>query len=110
MSLDVTLTYTETKTTEESHCQNITHNLCYMATEAGIYDVVWRPEENDIETASQLIAPLTVAIKKMKADPARFMAFDSDNGWGTYKDFLPWLEEYLAACVAHPDATVEASR
>ena len=108
MSLDVTLTYTETK--EDSCWMNITHNLCDMATEAGIYDVVWRPEENEIETAGQLIEPLTVAIKKMKDDPARFMAFDAENEWGTYAQFLPWLEEYLDACVAHPDAVVEVSR
>jgi len=103
MSLDVTLRNTV-------HDQNITHNLGKMAEEAGIYDVVWRPEENGIETAAQLIKPLSKAIKEMKKDPERFKTFNSENGWGLYKHFLPWLEEYLEACIDHPEATVSASR
>ena len=89
---------------------NITHNLTNMASEAGFYGPVWRPEENGVETADDLIAPLAVGIAAMKADPQRFKKFDAENGWGTYEQFLPWLEELLAACQDHPKATVEASR
>jgi hypothetical protein len=46
----------------------------------------------------------------MKADPARFDKYNASNGWGTYKQFLPWLEEYLAACERMPDAAVSVSR
>ena len=89
---------------------NITHNLNRMAEAAGIYGVVWRPEENGIETAADLIEPLKAGIAAMKADPERFRQFDAPNGWGKYRDFLPWLEQYLAACEEHPAAAVRASR
>jgi len=89
---------------------NITHNLGGMAEEAGIYKVVWRPEENGIEKAEQLIGPLKVAIAKMGAEPERFKAFDSSNGWGLYDHFLLWLERYLGACREYPSAAVRASR
>ena len=124
MSLDI---YLEGKTTKEKctcHCgndherevteeffeANITHNLIAMAEEARIYKVVWRPEENGIEKAAQLIEPLECAISAMKADPPRFERHNSPNGWGLYKDFLPWLEQYLSACKKYPEATVRASR
>lgn len=89
---------------------NITHNLTKMAREAGIYMCLWRPEEVGITHARQLIEPLRLGIALMKSDRARFEAFNSENGWGTYVSFLPWLERYLAACEMYPDATVEVSR
>jgi hypothetical protein len=94
----------------EGFSANITHNLRAMAEEAGIYGIVWRPEENGITCARQLIGPLRMAIAEMWADPARFKKHNAPNGWGLYKHFLPWLEQYLAACEQMPDATVRASR
>jgi hypothetical protein len=113
MSLDVTLSNNPCAhcgRSDEGYSANITHNLNAMADEAGIYCVVWRPEENGITTARQLIEPLRVAIAKMKADPERFKKHNAANGWGLYEHFLPWLEEYLAACEASPDAMVSVSR
>lgn len=107
MSLDVTLTAVRPTTVYKA---NITHNLIKMAYEARIYEVCWRPEEVGITKAAQLIEPLRNAITQMKADPARFEKHDSPNGWGLYKNFLPWLERYLKACEANPDADVSVSR
>ena len=95
---------------DEGFSQNITHNLANMADEAGVYGVVWRPEENGITTARQLIEPLRKAIANMKADPKRFKKHNSRNGWGLYEHFLPWLEKYLQACEKMPDAIVSVSR
>jgi len=89
---------------------NITHNLNSMAEEAGIYGITWRPEENGIERAAQLIEPLADGIARMKSDPDRFRRFNPENGWGSYDAFIPWLESYLSACREHPDALVTASR
>jgi len=89
---------------------NITHNLGAMAGEAGIYSYLWRPEEVGIETAGQLIEPLRAGLEKLKADPARFETFNSPNGWGLYKHFVPFVEQYLTACEEHPKALVRASR
>ena len=111
MSLDVCL---ESKKCEhcgrsdEGFSANITHNMVDMAKEAGIYGIVWRPGENNIKTAGQLIEPLRKAISDMKAAPARFEKHNPSNGWGSYERFLPWLEEYLAACEKYPDAGVSA--
>ena len=89
---------------------NITHNLNRMAQEAGIYGIVWRPEENGIKLAEQLIKPLTEAVSLLESNPDHFKKFDAENGWGTYKDFLPWLKEYLNACIKNPVAEVYACR
>jgi hypothetical protein len=90
--------------------QNITHNLGAMAEAAGLYRLLWHPEENDIVTARQLIEPLRNGIQAMRDDPAKFQAYNSLNGWGLYENFLPWLESLLAACEKMPDYLVEASR
>jgi len=51
-----------------------------------------------------------MGITQLKSDPKRFKEFDAKNGWGTYDDFLPWLQKYLEACEAYPDAEIRASR
>lgn len=89
---------------------NITHNLGPMAEAAGIYDHVWRPEEIGVQRASQLIAPLRTGLERLRAEPERFLAMDAANGWGRYVDFVPWLEEYIAACEQYPEALVRVSR
>ena len=113
MSLDVSLYINECDCCgrrDEFFSSNITHNLNKMAMEAGIYDIVWRPDENGITKAKQLIEPLTKAIAEMKADPERFKKFDSPNGFGLYEHFVPWLEEYLGACEDEPESSVRVSR
>jgi len=77
---------------------NITHNLARMAEEAGIYQHLWRPEEIGITTAAQLIEPLSVGLTLLKADRARFEAFNAPNGWGLYEHFVPFVEKYLDEC------------
>lgn len=119
---------------------NVTHNLGRMASEAGIYEVLWRPEEfvsPDIATvlhdaekakgywheetqairaqmrnavARELIEPMRAGLALLKSDPDRFRKFDAPNGWGLYEHFVPWVERYLEACEANPNAIVEVSR
>jgi len=107
MSLNVSLT--ETKPTEVFWA-NITHNLTEMANAAGIYTHLWRPEDIGITLASELIAPLEIGLAAMKADPDKYREYDSPNGWGTYDDFVPWIERYIEACKQNPDAEVSVSR
>ena len=107
MSLDVTLTRVQPTTVYDA---NITHNLNAMAEEAGIYVALWRPEESGITKASELIEPLTTGLALLKSDRERFEKFNAKNGWGTYDQFVPWVERYLEACVQHPDAEVLACR
>lgn len=112
MSLDVYLTIPSDRSDEtiELYWANTTHNLNKMATEAGIYQACWRPEEIGITKAEQLIEPLTKGLALMESDPPRFEAFNSPNGWGLYENFVPWLRRYLKACQEYPNADVRASR
>ena len=107
MGLDFSLTRVQST---EVFTANITHNLCAMAEEAGIYKALWRPEEIGITKAYQMIPILKEGLKLLKSYPKRFKKFNADNGWGTYKHFIPWVEEILAACVEYPDADVQAIR
>lgn len=107
MSLDVTLV---DQTGSELFSLNITHNLTAMADAAGIYECLWRPNENGITHARQIIGPLTTGLERLEADQRKFEAFDASNGWGRWKHFVAFCRDYLKACQAYPDALVEVSR
>ncbi len=106
----VTFQRDEEYETTEGYSANITHNLTRMATEAGIYKHLWRPEEIGITRARQLIEPLSIGVALMKREPERFIALNPANGWGSYDCFIPWIERYIAACCEFPDADVSVSR
>lgn len=95
--------------TIEVYSGNFTHNLAKMAEAAGIYKHLWRPDEVRATKARHLIDPLRKGIKRLKSDPAKFKAFNPENGWGRYECFLPWVKEYLSACENHPDSDVSVS-
>lgn len=85
---------------------NITHNLNTMASKAGIYEYLWRPDELGITKAKELIEPLETGLDMLKSDPYRFRVFNPPNGWGTYEVLVEFVTEYLAACRKFPDAEV----
>lgn len=95
---------------EEVESFNITHNLRSMASAAGIYMALWRPDECGITNGAGMIGPLTEGLARLKADPAQFAQFNASNGWGTYEQFVPWVERVLKACMENPDANVRVSR
>jgi len=107
MSLDIWL---EEEVITPVVSMNITHNLAEMAREAGVYECLWRPSVKGVVFGRDLIDPINRGIAEMKSDPERFRKFDSENGWGTYDDFLPWLEELLQGCKDHPNARVRVCR
>lgn len=107
MSLDLTL-HAVRRTEVGSF--NITHNLAGMATELGVYGLLWRPEEHGIKAARQLIQPVRDAIRKIESDPWLFRQYDAKNGWGTTEHMTSFLHEVLCCCERHPDAEVSAYR
>lgn len=107
MSLDVYLTDADDN---EAYSANITHNLNKMASEAGIYECLWRPDEHGITHARQIIEPLTAGLALMATEKARFEAFNPPNLWGTWENFVLWCARYLQACRDNPDALVRVSR
>lgn len=96
--------------TGEVFTANVTHNLCGMASAAGIYKHLWRPDEIGISKAKDLIEPLRTGIAAMEADPEKFIALEPANKWGTYENFVPWLRRYLDACESYPDADITVRR
>lgn len=90
--------------------KSITHNLTKMAEEAGIYGILWHPETNGIETASDMIPELTEGLRKLIEDPIKFQVFNPENGWGSYNVLVKFVDEYLQACLKHRDAIVVADR
>ena len=89
---------------------NITHNLGKMASAAGIYKHLWRPDELGVENAGQLIEPLRVGLAALEGDPERFREFNPSNGWGNYDGLIRFVRNYLAACIQYQDATIYVSR
>lgn len=89
---------------------NITHNLTEMASEAGLYNVLWQPEVEYAEYALQIIPNLEIGLTLLKSDPDRFRAFNPKNGWGTYEGLVNFVETYLTACKEYPQAKIYISR
>jgi len=140
MSLDVTLyrnyhvSYDGGNTLEEKqedvYNSNITHNLGEMAGKAGIYEALWRPhrlkegydipegdhdaeykfEETNLVRAYEIIPIIEKGLEDMKARPKYYETFNSPNGWGMYKHFVPFIEEYLEALKKYPELFVDCDR
>lgn len=120
-------TYEEYETLYET---NITHNLGKMADAAGIYEALWRPyrlkegydipeddyraewkfEEETICLAKDIISILEKGLADLKARPEYFEQFNASNGWGVYENFVPFVEEYLEACIENPETRIITSR
>ncbi|MBK8772221.1 MAG: hypothetical protein IPM06_17610 [Rhizobiales bacterium] len=66
MSLSVRLSKVRETTI---YASKITHNLNKMASAAGIYKHLWRPEEIGITKAAQLIEPLREGLALLLSDP-----------------------------------------
>ncbi|MBK8772270.1 MAG: hypothetical protein IPM06_17860 [Rhizobiales bacterium] len=107
MSLSVRLSKVRETTI---YASNITHNLNKMASAAGIYKHLWRPEEIGITKAAQLIEPLREGLALLLSDPESFKEFDPENKWGDYDGLVDFVRAYLSACEENPNATVTAVR
>lgn len=107
MSLDVWLE-------DENDCTvfdyNITHNLNRMAEAAGLYFVLWRPEEINATQAKHITKALEEGLVELVSSPDKYKEYNPDNGWGTYEGLVNFVMEYLRACTANPEAEIHVSR
>ncbi len=108
MSLDFSLKCKECE--QECFTDNITHNLVEMAREADIYFALWKPEEIQAKEGKDIISILERGLVTLKGAPSYFSQFDSSNGYGVYRDFIPFVEEVLEGCKKYPNATISVSR
>ena len=109
MSLDFYLQYKEDGQEIEVFDRNITHNLGEMASKAGIYYALWRPNEKGWKRAKDIIPILEKGLKKLKAKPKYFEKFNAPNGWGMYEHFVPFVEAVLEACKKYPNSVIYCS-
>ena len=129
MSLDIDLYFeVQTGNTEEPILQqevfsaNITHNLNRMADKASMYKALWylTKTEDDfyprvdrdipITLAKELLPYLEHGLNQLKTYPEFFKQFSAYNGWGTYEQFIPWLDKLIEACKQYPNALLKVSR
>lgn len=115
MSLDFTLYYDVNGVDEageqlryELFSANITHNLAKMADAAGIYKVLWQPEEVRAAIARDILPRLTDGLRLLQANPARFRRLNALNGWGKYENLVEFVRKVLTACERWPDAKIHA--
>ena len=95
---------------------NITHNLSKMASEVklsnglSLYDVLWRPDEHELELAEDIAELLDEGWNILISEPDRFRQLNPENGWGNYDGLCKFVYEYRTACWNEPDATIEVCR
>jgi hypothetical protein len=95
---------------------NITHNLSKMASEVKLsngltlYDVLWRPDEHELELAEDIAELLDEGWNILQSEPDRFRQFNPENGWGNYDNLCRFVYEYRTACWEEPDASIEVCR
>lgn len=106
MSLDVSLV----ENGEEVFSLNITHNLGAMAREAGLYQCLWRPEEQGWRTACNLTAPMAEGLRVLVTNRAEMEKHSPENGWGEWVNLVEFASLYLDACHRWPDAEVRVCR
>ena len=104
MSLDIYLTAViETEVVSK----NITHNVSGMWTEAGIYNSLYNSAG---KRAKEVLPNLEVGLALMKAYPERFKKHSAKNGWGTYEQAVPWLEDLIEQFWKYPDGKIDVSK
>ena len=106
MSLDVYLMVDD----ERVYDANITHNLNSMASEAGCYEALWRPDEHGLEEAHQIESKLGEGLLELLSNPTYYKSFNPENGWGSYDGLVNFIVEYLKACNTYPSAKIVVSR
>jgi len=95
---------------EEVFSYNITHNLGKMAREAGVYTALWRPEEENLNKAKDLVPFLEAGLAELKRDPAYYRQFNPENGWGCFEDLCSCVVLYLEACQKYSNANIRTCR
>ena len=114
MSLDVDLMVTQPCSV---YSGNITHNLNKMAmivelsNGMTLYDVMWRPDEQEgLKYARDIADLLDEGWNILLSDPEKFKIFNPLNGWGSYEGLCDFVYRYRNACWDNPDAELSVSR
>lgn len=97
--------------TEDGWSGNITHNLTAMASAAGLYYAIWRPDEYQHGCrARNLIPDVEEGLKWLHENEDEARKHEPKNKWGSYDGLIDFVQDYLSALHRFPDADVEVSR
>lgn len=81
-----------------------------MAARLGVYEALWRPDENGFEKADDIKRLVQAALWNFENLYEELKALEPSNGWGTVEDFKAFLVKVEDACWEHPQALIEVSR
>ena len=101
MSYDIYLTH---KDTPSSEIGNMTCNVAPMYNKA-FNEESWSKYLNG-KKGRECQSRLIEAIGRMKLQPEEYKKLEPDNGWGSYKGALEFLNEILSACEEFPEMTI----
>jgi len=88
----------------------ITHNLTTMAKEAGIYKLIWRPEEVNCCKAKDVTTELELALIDLEERPKHFKKFNPPNKWGNYANLVEFVKKYIDASKEYSEFYIHACR
>lgn len=89
---------------DHEHHYNVTYNLRAMLQAADFPQ--WKALEG--APAVEAAGMLARVAETLRADPARFRALDSPNGYGDYDWALRFAESFALGCALHPEARIGA--
>lgn len=105
MSLDITLEQDGI----EVFTANITHNCRAMAKKMGIYQALWNPSDksivSELENAWDLQYFLHKGLHFAKHNKEVVKELENPE-WGTYENFISFVQEVCDACLMYPKAKV----
>lgn len=85
---------------------NYTFNCSEMFEAAGVRETVLKSEG---KTAAECIPILWEGIRRMEAEPVKYLAMNPPNEWGDYSGAMQFLRNIYFGCKKHPKATVWTS-
>jgi hypothetical protein len=88
--------------------EDMTHNVAGMAKAAGLYEAIWHPYRFSDQSPGAMAERLREGLAKLKADEATIRPLEPSNGWGTYDDFVEFVERLIRVCETFPNAEVTA--
>lgn len=105
MSLEITLE----QNGEEVFTANITHNCTAMAKKMNIYQALWNPSDesivSELENAWDLQYFLHKGLQFAKHNTLAVKELENAE-WGTYANFINFVQEVFDACMKYPKAKV----
>jgi hypothetical protein len=91
----------------EVFSMNITSNLDKMAKAAGFYQELWHL--SGIKTCEDLLPYIEAGLGELKMKPNVYKQYSASNGWGTYEQFIDWLEKLISNLKIDPKAELHTS-